>query len=245
MRDILTAIFFCVSGSGVRIQEGYGITFLEGADYVLTRSRSKLQSCYTKWGIKRERERKKGRVFWLYGWGLLVLVGEGGNRAFTAVWKPVLSGQQSIRGFCPTSYTKSFTWKPNFLGESILDCGTSGNRYGPPPKKKTWLCEVLCVNSVNTLDMNEITEIQITSNFLVAPTYSIQWCVFVVSHQMPPLISGSNFPFLSSVRLCTQPGLNWDKSWLLCLSSSVFLWGVSQPQFPISWKSAHIRNFHC
>lgn len=43
LRDILVAI-----GSVVRMQEGDGIIFLEGADYVLTRSRSKLQSCCTK-----------------------------------------------------------------------------------------------------------------------------------------------------------------------------------------------------
>lgn len=114
--DILAAIFSWFSGSGVRIQEGYGIIILEGADYVLTRSRSKLQSRYTKWGIKRERERERGLR--LYEWCLLVLVGGRGSRAFTAVWKLVLSGQQCIRVFCPTSQTNTSTWNPSFLGES-------------------------------------------------------------------------------------------------------------------------------
>lgn len=174
----------------MRIQEGYGIIFLEGTDYVLTRSRSKLQSC-TEWGIKREREKEfsgcMNDVCW-FQWGK---------------WEMgllQLYENQSYQGsnpsvFCTTNYTNAFTWNPNFLGESSLDCGPSGNRYAPPPFLKRRPDSVL---SVNTLDMSKTTEIQITSNSPVAPPFSIHRCVFVVSYQMSPLISGSNFPFLSS-----------------------------------------------
>lgn len=131
LRDILVAI-----GSVVRMQEGYGIIFLEGADYVLTRSRSKLQSCCTKWGIKREREKEfsgyMNDVCW-FQWGK-------GEIGLLQLYENYQGSNPSGFSLLPVTQILSLGIQIPLVNAVWIVAVLGISMDTPLSEKKTWLC---------------------------------------------------------------------------------------------------------